>query len=85
MAKFKISSQTLFFLWIAIFLIMASMAPQSLSRTLISSASMDLDHHKSTHDPNMTSFVHSRNRGEFEADAHEVPTGPNPISNNLVG
>ncbi|KAL8262010.1 hypothetical protein R6Q59_026059 [Mikania micrantha] len=83
MANLNISSQTLFFLSISIFLIMAP--NKSLSRTLISSASMDLNHHKSTRDSNLTSFVDSRTREELEADAHEVPSGPNPISNNLVG
>ncbi|GKA16184.1 hypothetical protein Tco_0695931 [Tanacetum coccineum] len=86
MAKFNIYSQNLFFISFAILLIMASMSLPSLSRPLSSSySSMVLDHLKGTHDANSTSLSHSTNRAEFEANAHEVPMGPNPISNNLVG
>nr|GFB24238.1 RNA-directed DNA polymerase, eukaryota [Tanacetum cinerariifolium] len=86
MAKFNIYSQNLFFISFAILLIMASMSLPSLSRPLSSSySSMVLDHLKGTHDANLTSLPHSTNRAEFEASAHEVPMGPNPISNNLVG
>lgn len=90
MAKFNISSQSFLVVTIVIFLIMASTAPPSLSRKLISSSSssnsMVIDHQpKITRDMNSTSLVHSTTRAEFEGDAHEVPSGPNPISNDLVG
>ena len=86
MAKFNISSQNLLFLSFAIFLIMASMPLPSLSRPLNASySSVVIDHLKGAHDTNLTSLAHSGNRAEFEASAHEVPMGPNPISNDVVG
>ncbi|KAI3678722.1 hypothetical protein L6452_38025 [Arctium lappa] len=82
MAKFNSFLQALFFLLCAIFLIMASMAPPSLSRTLPSTSSMDLNHTNRTHVPDSTTATtYSRSGVEFEVDAHEVPSGPNPISN----
>ncbi|KAL7584311.1 hypothetical protein Lser_V15G41926 [Lactuca serriola] len=79
MAKFNTFS--LFFLSLVI---MASMAPPSLSRTLVSSysSSMDPHHSNAAHVQYLSGYTtHSRAR-LFKDDAHEVPSGPNPISNN---
>ncbi|KAJ9543455.1 hypothetical protein OSB04_023162 [Centaurea solstitialis] len=45
-----------------------------------STTTMDFDHH---HHPKRTHHdqSHSKPRRSFEAGAHEVPSGPNPISN----
>ncbi|KAI3667946.1 hypothetical protein L6452_43017 [Arctium lappa] len=50
------------------------------SRTSRTTNTMDLDHHpKRTHHQS-----HSKPRRSFEAGAHEVPSGPNPISNRTL-